>query len=302
MRTWVLAATLAISTVMTAPPVQASGLTDSLTQLLGGRSDFCSKLLSNRISKLDPTQTENCRQVSDTDAECRARCNKIADEDKAAAQAAKQSARETAFSVGKQSEHGSSKHTKESFCGSNFTRPGKLTESECSDAFSSGILAEQEEVAKKAEAELQSRNSLIEQSNKERDRIKSLQTFYLSKEFIRLRTSIAALSKQARIELAEKEQQREKSIARQSGFIDKSRMHALGSQIVDARQSQNSALQEYKKAGGESKTLDEIRSKLVVCGFTLEILQAMFIYAETGHLNTPTESEKEIWRKIGSCI
>lgn len=267
-----------------------------------GRSEFCGRLLENRISRFDPTRDKNCSEVSTSDAECSAKCKQISDENAAASEMRKNAAFERVARDGEYTSPGLSSKPDDAYCTNISNRPSVLSFDECKTAYNTGVARSNEKIAIAQQASKLKEEELSKQKAEAAKRTSDVNAFYESTEFLKLKYAITILTKQSRIELAEQEQQRQKEIGKQSGYIDKYQMNRLGSVVVDAKNQQKESFSRYKSLGGKATSIDEVRQKIGTCNFTMPTLQAMFILAETGQINAPSDEEMAEWKRSGHCI
>lgn len=276
----------------------ASILKDAVNAAMG-TSEFCIQLTKNNISKLDPTRDKNCAAVPESDKECFAKCKRISEENLAEKESKKRHAYEQAAYDGEYTSPDLSDSPDRTYCHRKSDVTKIITFDGCIKAYNEGANRAQEKIAS---AEAARKLLRAEQERADAKIAADSKSLLESTEFNKLKIAISILTRQSRIEIAEKEQLRQREIGKQSGFIDKHQMHQLGAIIVDATNQQKDFFKKYKTLGGEAKSIADIRNKISTCELTLPTIQKMFILAETGNMDTPTPDEAMELKRAGACI
>lgn len=295
-----LAAVLVIFAAGQTQVTDACAFGITLKRLADGTNDICEKLIGNRVSTFDPDVGEICAKVPDSDVECKAKCTQLEASKQRKLAQLKDEAAEDARKGGERFARGYSKSNKDEFC--KLKTGWHLSDEQCQASFSEGEKLVTEEVERYNESERQRIQQRLAESESEKLKAYNLQKFYDSDNFQRLKQSVAAIAANARIDVSLQEQSRQREIANQSGYINKSAMHALGAQIVDSRAKLSESLKIYAKHGGKAKDASSISKLIKQCNIQEDILVRMYILAETGHMTPPDSNEQTLWSLAGACL
>lgn len=285
-RTWV-ACVLAASTV--------SAHAFDFSALLGDRrSEFCTSVLDGRITTQTTLMARQCEKVSPADSECKAKCDEMV-----AAVLAEEQQRRDAMRRKDDEIKRNNAISRAEFNGSMKNHPGReftsadtycatvadLPQEECESAFSDGARKADEKLALEQAAE-----------NKFNARIK---TTSFAKAMNAIRIGIYSSS----IDSSLKEQSRQRSIANQSGYINKSEMHRLGTMVVDGQNKVQTAFRSYIENGGRLKTPSSVAAAYKTCSEKNAISSTFISLAIFGFFRSqPTDDEFQAFASFENCV
>lgn len=276
----------------------AGGLLDDL----GYRSKFCSKLLQSSEPKAIVRRAGDCKDIKVFDEECASKCNPILKEvEEEDLDRRKASTYSNAKDKGYESARYKRRDYPDVYCLDPYFAPSGTKEA-CMKGYAEGRKAREDEEAEQRAAQEEANKITAARENQRAMFESGLANYYISPEYKKLRSAIGILSFQARIELSQNAQERQKSIAKQSGYIDKAAMHQLGSIIVDAKNGVSSNFTEYRSLGGSARSVTELREKINTCSVPKSAFQAFFIMAEMGIQATPQQDQIDDWIRAGRCI